>query len=120
MSITMTKIGDPVFFGPGQTALEYSITFDTVYPTTGGESPAFGSATNFQKAVKRMIVTKPFRNTGMAFFPVLIPSTTASYARIKLYFLCSSTTNASKAAMVEVSNTTDCSAVSGRALIFGA
>ena len=119
MSITKTKVGDPIFFGPGQTAIEYSITFDTNYATTGGEILGFGSTTNFPNDVKRMIVTKPFSGSVGHFVAQLVPSTDAGSACIQLFRLMCSTTNSSFAVLVEMTNTVDLTGVSGRALIFG-
>lgn len=119
MALTMTKINEKLYLGPGNTGQEYSITFDTAYPATGGESLAFGSNTNFASKVRQMIITKKFGDTNEAFVPELVPSTVSSSAKLKLYFLRSSSTNASVGAWVEVSTTASPENISGRAIFVG-
>jgi hypothetical protein len=119
MAITATKISEVLHFGPGDNGIEYSITFDTNYPATGGEALPLGSNTNFKTTIRRMIVTKQFRDTNLLCKVDLVPSTVASSAGLKLYKIRASTTNTSFAVLVEFSTTTDASNVSGRAILMG-
>jgi hypothetical protein len=108
-------------FAPGMNGIEYSITFDTVYATTGGESLGFSSTTNFSKKVRSMIVTKPPRNTNYVYIAELARGTNSNptNAKLKVFELENSTTNI-KSRYTEVSVTTDMSAVTMRAIFLGA
>lgn len=122
MAITAVKVGDKRFVAPGYTEVEYSITFDTNYATTGGETLPFnGSNTNFTDYVRYMKVTKFPRFTNYVLMPELSRGTNDAPTNAKImlfrHYLTSSTNVLVKC--IEVSNTTDLTNCTMRAIFGG-
>jgi hypothetical protein len=118
MAITVKKLSTAPLVMGEQTGLEFSITFDTVYATTGGESLGFGTSNDFIKKCRRMLITKPAQNTNQMYLPELSPGTSDGATNAKLLLKqYNSTTNVNT--VREVSTTTDVSAVTMRAVFFG-
>ena len=117
----MTKLGDLRHITAGLSEQEYSITFDTNYPTTGGESLGFGSATNFISKVRYMKITRDFQDTNQPWVVKFVPGTSdgATNSKIQLFFEALASSTNSRMTKYECSTTTDVSAVKGRAIFGG-
>jgi len=88
MAITVTPVANgKTFDGPGKTWIEYSITFDSAYATTGGESLAFGSTTNFASKIRECVITRIPQEATCMYNPVFVPGTSdgATNAKMKLF-----------------------------------
>ncbi len=88
MAITVTKLPNGTLFnGPGQTWIEFSITFDSAYATTGGESLGFGTNTNFLTKCREMVVTRPPQEATNGYMAQFVPGTSdgATNAKVKLF-----------------------------------
>jgi hypothetical protein len=111
-----------MFLDSGMTGIEFSITFDTNYATSGGES-SLGLATDtlFPNKVKGWFITKHPRLTNYVLVPELVRGTNdnPTNVAIKLFrtYLTSSTNNLVK--HVECSNTNDLSNTTMRAILYG-
>jgi hypothetical protein len=111
-----------MFVAPGMTGIEFSITFDTNYATTGGEaSLGLETVTTFPTKVKGWFVTKPPRLTNYVLQAELVRGTSdnPTNCKIQLFrpYLTSSTNNLIK--YVECSTTNDLSTCKMRAIIYG-
>lgn len=127
MAITVTKLSpSPRRFGPseGCNEIEFSITFDTAYPATGGESLGFGTNTNFLKKVYYMLVTKePVASSTNALSYVARfakgTSDGATNAKVQLFKQVISAATGSYVKLEEASTTNSSQGIKMRAIFGG-
>lgn len=124
MAITVTKLGhNPINLGPGFNALEFSVTFDSAYAGTTGESLGFGTNTNFKTKVLFMWVSKTFADTTQVYVPELYRASSTTYgataAKLRLRKLTQSVTNSLKVTAPYVTTAQDIHAVKGRIMVVG-
>lgn len=82
MSLTATKLGVR-FASPGFNLVEFSLAFDSAYPTSGGE--AWDLSTCFADEAVLCIVTKPCEWTASGADLVFVPGTAASAVTVQLH-----------------------------------
>lgn len=125
MAITVTKLAqNPIMLFPGGNMLEFSVTFDSAYAGTTGESLGFGTATNFKTKVLFMLPpTKTFTDGTFVYLPELYRASSTTYGatavKIRLKKLTQSVTNSLKVTAPYVTTAQDLHSVKGRILVVG-
>jgi hypothetical protein len=116
MAITATKLAT-YHLGSGQTEMDFSVTFDTVYPTANGETWNLSAATLFPNKVFSGHAIKFGKITnGHRFLVDFTPGTSGGPTNCKLQLFLVPT---ARGAMIEASATTNYSTLTCRMRIRG-